>query len=56
MPRFKIIKIMVPKKKIVKVLVILGQGGHFGHVTEMHVTLHIKFGFDMQSCLAPRQG
>ena len=56
MPRFKIIKIMVPKKKIVKVWVILGQGGHFGHVTEIHVTLHIKFGFDMQNCLAPRQG
>ena len=56
---FKITVLVVPKKKIVKVLTIYGHGGHLGHVTETIFInlcpsfprwLHVKFDFDMQSC------
>ena len=60
MPNFKIIELLVPKEKIVKVLTIYWHGGDLGHVTEtMFINscpsfsrrLHISFDFDMQSCL-----
>ena len=38
------IGLLVPKKKIQKVLTIYGCGGHLGHVTEM---LEIKFWFSL---------
>ena len=59
MPSFKIIELLVQKKKTVKVLAIYGHGGHPGHVTETIFInmcpsfpgkLHIKFDFEMQSC------
>ena len=59
MPSFKIIELLVAKKKIVKLLAIYGHGGHLGHVTETIFInscpsfprrLHIKFDTDIQIC------
>ena len=44
MPSFKIIGLLVLKKKIFKVFAIYRHGGHLGHVT-----VTIKFGFHWPS-------
>ena len=58
MPSFKIIGLLVLEKKIVKVFIIYGHGGHLGNVTRtiyiyccsiFRRRSHIKFGFDWPS-------
>ena len=58
MPSFKIIGLLVLEKKIFKVFIIYGHGGHLGHVTwTIYINfrspflrmLHMKFGFDWPS-------
>ena len=58
MPNFKIIELLVPKKKIVKAFAIYENDGHLGHMTETIFKnacpsfprrLYIKLDIDIQS-------